>query len=294
MFPLPILQEIPFHLISNTNVKVDVLRLDTVHPVISGNKWFKLKYYLQDAIEKSLPTIATFGGAFSNHIVATAFAAKETGLHSIGIIRGEKPVKLSHTLQNAISYGMELHFVSRSEYQKKEILKESFRNVFWIEEGGFGLLGAKGIGDMFIDIDFHKYSHIIVAVGTGTTMAGIIKKTLPYQKVWGISVMKNNTSLLPQVESLLSIGESKKDFELLHDFHFGGYAKKTPALIHFMNETFAYVNLPLDFVYTAKAFYALNSLSNDNIISAGSSVLFIHTGGLQGNLSLPSGTLIYE
>ncbi|MGF7229974.1 1-aminocyclopropane-1-carboxylate deaminase/D-cysteine desulfhydrase [Arachidicoccus sp.] len=293
MFSSPTLEQIPFDSFSNTKVKVGVLRLDTLHPVISGNKWFKLKYYLQEAKKESFDTIATFGGAFSNHIVATAFAAKEAGIKSIGIIRGEKPATLSHTLQNAISYGMQLHFVSRGDYQEKTSLKNKFQDVFWIDEGGFGILGTKGVGDMFEQIDLQKYSHIILAVGTGTTMAGIIKKMLPHQKLYGISVMKNNTALLAQIDSLLSIEEAKKNFELLHNFHFGGYARKTQMLLDFMNETFTNVNLPLDFVYTAKAFYALHSLSKENTIPSGSTVLFIHTGGLQGNLSLAPGTLLY-
>lgn len=293
MFSSPTLEQIPFDSFSNTKVKVGVLRLDTLHPVISGNKWFKLKYYLQEAKKESFDTIATFGGAFSNHIVATAFAAKEAGIKSIGIIRGEKPAILSHTLQNAISYGMQLHFVSRGDYQEKTSLKNKFQDVFWIDEGGFGILGTKGVGDMFEQIDLQKYSHIILAVGTGTTMAGIIKKMLPHQKLYGISVMKNNTALLAQIDSLLSIEEAKKNFELLYNFHFGGYAKKTQMLLDFMNETFTNVNLPLDFVYTAKAFYALHSLSKENTIPSGSTVLFIHTGGLQGNLSLAPGTLLY-
>lgn len=293
MFSSPTLEQIPFDSFSNTKVKVGVLRLDTLHPVISGNKWFKLKYYLQEAKKESFDTIATFGGAFSNHIVATAFAAKEAGIKSIGIIRGEKPAILSHTLQNAISYGMQLHFVSRGDYQEKTSLKNKFQDVFWIDEGGFGILGTKGVGDMFEQIDLQKYSHIILAVGTGTTMAGIIKKMLPHQKLYGISVMKNNIALLAQIDSLLSIEEAKKNFELLYNFHFGGYARKTQMLLDFMNETFTNVNLPLDFVYTAKAFYALHSLSKENTIPSGSTVLFIHTGGLQGNLSLAPGTLLY-
>lgn len=285
------------HLISpffaGKKVHVDALRLDKLHPIVSGNKWFKLKYYLREAQQTGAETIATFGGAYSNHIVATAFAAKELGFSSLGIVRGERPGILSPTLENALSFGMQLHFVSRENYRDKKKIMAGFLGKYWINEGGFGAPGARGIGDIFEKIELDKYSHIITAAGTGTTMAGIIGKAHPAQTVLGISVMKNNFDLKAQMSSLLSPGDRTKKFEILHRFHFGGYAKKTPELLGFMNEIYSELALPLDFVYTAKAFYALISMVKDGTIPKGSNILFVHTGGLQGNLSLPENSLCY-
>ncbi|ANI89070.1 hypothetical protein A9P82_07070 [Arachidicoccus ginsenosidimutans] len=325
MFSTPFIQTIFNYL----PTEIDVLRLDAMHDVVSGNKWFKLKYYLQEAKAKGFKTIATFGGAYSNHIVATAFAARVSGFRSIGIIRGEEPKILSHTLKNAMEYGMQLHFVSRENYRDKTSIQSQFGNVFWIAEGGFGIEGAKGAGEILDNVVLERYTHIIAAVGTGTTIAGIIKKCLPEQMVIGVSVMKssriisstedneyaedilsgkknrceaaneknmrtkNNDDLLPQILSLLNKEEQQKNFELLHEFHFGGYAKKTNELISFINKTHDSCGLPLDFVYTAKAFYALTNLVEQEKIPLRSKILFIHTGGLQGNLSLPRGTLSF-
>lgn len=291
MFSTPPLQAIATDYTAAHQVSADILRLDLVHPVISGNKWYKLKYYLQEAVALKAGTIATFGGAYSNHIVAAACAAKVAGLQSIGVIRGEKPAILSHTLENAAGYGMQLHFVSRNEYKHKAAIKEQFKDYFWIDEGGFGTAAAKGASEILDNVSPGAYTHIIVAAGTGATFAGIIKKILPHQKAIGISVMKNNFELINQIKSLLTEEEQHKNFELLHDFHFGGYAKKNNELIGFMNETFVNTGIPLDFVYTAKAFYAMKTSIANGTIARNSKVLFIHTGGLQGNLSLPEGSL---
>lgn len=291
MFSKPLLQSVSGYL--TKHVFIDVLRLDLVHPIVSGNKWYKLKYYLDDARRQNVKKIATFGGAYSNHIVATACAARISGFESFGIIRGEAASHLSHTLQNAMSYGMILHFVSRSEYAHKDAMKNMFKDYFWIEEGGFGAAAAKGAGEILDNVVLNNYTHIITAVGTGSTFAGIINKMLPHQKAIGISVMKNNFELINQIKSLLTNKEQQKDYELLHDFHFGGYAKKNNELIDFMNAVYVQTQIPLDFVYTAKAFYALTKLIEQKTIQQKSRVLFIHTGGLQGNLSLPKKLLLY-
>lgn len=291
MFSTPPLQSIYTDFLTRHEVHADILRLDLVHPVVSGNKWYKLKYYLQQAVALKATTIATFGGAYSNHIVATAYAAMAEGLRSFGIIRGEKPAERSHTLENAAAYGMQFHFVSRSEYRFKDVIKEQFNDHFWIDEGGFGAAAAKGAGEILDNISLNDYTHIITAVGTGATFAGIVKKILPHQLAIGVSVMKNNTGLIDQVNSLLTPGEQIRHYELLHDFHFGGYAKKNNELISFINHTFINTGIPLDFVYTAKAFYAMKTLVEKETIAPKSKVLFIHTGGLQGNLSLPEGSL---
>ncbi len=280
--------------LQQNNVQLDILRLDKLHPVISGNKWFKLKYYLQDAKHKEYNTIATFGGAFSNHIIATACACNKAGLKSIGIIRGERPAILSHTLLMAEQYGMELSFVSRSAYEDKETIKKDFKNVYWIAEGGYGNLGAQGAKEILSFCnESEKYTHIVCAVGTGTMMAGIIQSVNPKQTVIGISVMKGNYSLMEKVETLLNVEDINKSYRIIHDYHFGGYAKHPPGLIQFMNDIWQHHQLPTDIVYTAKTFYAAQQLIINNTIPEGSNVLLIHSGGLQGNLSLPAKTLCF-
>lgn len=274
------------------SVTADVLRLDKIHPVVSGNKWFKLKYYLQEARIKGFDTVATFGGAYSNHIVAAAYASREYGFKSIGIIRGEKPGQLNSTLLNAGNYDMQLQFVSRAYFKNKEDIKKQLNNVYWINEGGYGNNGAKGAGEILQLVkDIENYSHIICAVGTGTMFAGLVNSAKPTQEMVGISVLKNNFSVEDEVKGLLDDKAAGKHFTILHDYHFGGYAKHPPQLLAFMRDTWYACRLPTDIVYTAKTFYGLQHLISTNKIPAGSRVLMIHSGGLQGNDSLQKGML---
>lgn len=277
------------------HIEAAVLRLDLLHPVISGNKWFKLKEYLKEAGALNKKSILTFGGAFSNHIVATAAAAKQFGFNSVGLIRGEKPEKFSDTLNDALSFGMKLFFISREEYKKKIIPNEVFEqydagSIYIINEGGYGLKGAEGAGAILKPVDASGFTHIVSAVGTGTTLAGLLNAATPSQKITGFSVMKNNFSLQKEIEDLLI---EKKEFHLIHDYHFGGYAKYNLQLIAFMNEWYRTTGIPSDFVYTGKLFFAVNDLVQKNYFPLHSKILIIHSGGLQGNRSLPKGTLIF-
>lgn len=277
------------------HIEAAVLRLDLLHPVISGNKWFKLKEYLKEAGDLTKKSILTFGGAFSNHIVATAAAAKQFGFNSVGLIRGEKPEKFSDTLNDALSFGMKLFFISREEYKKKIIPNEVFEqydagSIYIINEGGYGLKGAEGAGAILKPVDASGFTHIVSAVGTGTTLAGLLNAATPSQKITGFSVMKNNFSLQKEIEDLLI---EKKEFHLIHDYHFGGYAKYNLQLIAFMNEWYRTTGIPSDFVYTGKLFFAVNDLVQKNYFPLHSKILIIHSGGLQGNRSLPKGTLIF-
>lgn len=275
---------------------VDVLRLDKLDPVISGNKWFKLKNFIDEARSRQ-QVILTFGGAYSNHIVATAAAAKQHGLQSIGIIRGEKPTVLSHTLLQAKERGMKLFFTSREAYRNKEIPAAVYEvyppsQLFLVPEGGYGLEGARGAMNILLQHETEKYTHIITAVGTGTTLAGLTLAAKSHQKLLGVSALKNNFSLQHEVERLVPL-EKQNGFVLLHDYNFGGYAKKTAYLLSFMNEFFSETGVPTDFVYTAKAFYAVTDLLHKGYFTQNSRLLVVHTGGLQGNHSLPKGTLIF-
>ena len=285
-------EKISLDLLSKKNVEASVLRLDKVHPVISGNKWFKLRYYFEDAIRQNKKTIVTFGGAWSNHIVATAAASKEIGINSLGIIRGEETVDLSPTLRQAKEFGMELIFISREDYRRKKIpiqLNESDHYI--INEGGYGVKGAEGAATILDAVDFQSYTHICCAVGTGTMIAGLTNRTATLQKTIGISVLKNNVSLNGKIRELL-INE-EKSFQIIHDYHFAGYAKHTVELITSMNEFYRQTNIPSDFVYTGKLFYGVIDLIRNNFFLSGSKLLVIHSGGLQGNASLKEGKLIF-
>ena len=275
---------------------VNVLRIDKIHPDISGNKWFKLKHYIEEVKNSTRGSLVTFGGAFSNHIVATAAAAQLNDIKSIGIIRGEKPNELSHTLKKAISFGMQLFFVSREEYKQKRLPPELMNKydeneLYIINEGGYGIKGMAGASEILKLVNIQEYTHIVAAVGTGTMLAGIVSGS--YQnKITGIPVLKNHFKLTDDINSLLP-AEKKNQFELIHDYHFGGYAKHKPALIDFMNEWFRKTGIPSDFVYTGKLFYAVNDLLKNSYFPSDSRILIIHSGGLRGNESLMKGTLIF-
>lgn len=276
------------------NVTLDVLRLDGLHPVVSGNKWFKLKYYLEDAKTKGFTRIATFGGAYSNHIVAAAFACMEYGFESIGIIRGEEPAQLSSTLLQAKEYGMQLRFVSREAFKNKLALQKQDEKTYWVGEGGYGVLGAKGAAEILSYAPHaEKYTHIICATGTGTMLAGLVNSSYAHQTVIGVSVLKNNFSIEDEVKPLINEDANHGNYKILHGWHFGGYAKHPPQLIEFMQHTWQNFKLPTDIVYTSKTFYAVKQMIVDKLIDSESCVLMVHSGGLQGNSSLPDGVLSF-
>jgi 1-aminocyclopropane-1-carboxylate deaminase len=292
--------EIQIHSLKNLyqpfGVAVDVLRLDLVHPVVSGNKWFKLKEYIAEAREQKKRIILTFGGAFSNHIVACAAACNEGGFNSIGVIRGEKPETLSDTLQDAMRYGMQLHFITREAYKHKLLPQNIYHTfdenkIYIIGEGGYGIKGCQGASSILTSIQ-PDYTHIIAAAGTGTTVAGLVAAALPHQKIIGVSVLKNHYSLEKEINALLP-PQNQHQFTLIHDLNFGGYAKYTPELISFMNLWYKQTAIPSDFVYTGKLFYAVHHLIEKDFFPIGSKILLVHSGGLQGNRSLPKGTLMF-
>jgi 1-aminocyclopropane-1-carboxylate deaminase len=281
--------------LAHKNISLSVLRLDLIHPVISGNKWFKLKNYLPHAKEKGMTTIATFGGAYSNHIIATAAACALHGFRSIGIIRGEAVAGLSHTLKFAKSLGMELFFISREAYREKKIPREieAMGKLYIIPEGGYGEKGAQGASDIAEFFEQALYTDIVCAAGTTTMLAGLVKSGLPFQKFTAISALKNRFSMEDELKALLSDQEKKRNFRIVHAYHFGGYAKYDQQLLDFMNDFFTYANIPTDFVYTGKMFFGICDLAAKDFFEPGSRILAIHSGGLQGNLSLPSGSLIF-
>lgn len=284
----------PLQLGTEYQVKIDVLRTDLIDPVISGNKWYKLRYYLEEALTNDCSEIATFGGAYSNHIVATACACNQLQLKSIGFIRGDKMDQLSPTLQSAQSYGMKLQFISRSDYKNKtRIIENNPKNDrYWIPEGGYGNLGAKGAATMLEKISLNEYSHLVAAIGSGTMVAGLLNASLPYQKVLGISSQKNNTSLEAEVKMLVAT-ENQDKFIYVPDYHFGGFAKHPIELLDFMNQFWLKESVPSDIVYTGKVFFAVNDLLEKKYFKPHDRILVIHSGGLQGNLSLPENSLLF-
>jgi 1-aminocyclopropane-1-carboxylate deaminase len=280
-------------------IEVDLLRLDKVHPVVSGNKLFKLHYFLQEALQSTHKHIITFGGAYSNHLAATAFACREKGLKCTGIVRGEPPVKQSHTLQHCREMGMQLHFISREEYDRKEqpAFLQSIESRYGIHllvpEGGYHPLGAKGAAMIMNHVPQSEYSHIACALGTATTVAGLISAAGKNQLVMGFCVLKGMADINNRLHYLLDGRYDPAVFMPVHEYCFAGYAKKDPAVFSFMNRVWQQQQVPTDFVYTAKMLYGVYDMAGKGFFTPGSRVLCIHTGGLQGNLSLPVETLTF-
>ena len=285
------LQEVKHPLCEKLGLHLWVLRTDLSHKEVSGNKWFKLKYNLDAAVKQGFDTVLTFGGAYSNHIYATAAAAKVYGLKAIGIIRGEEPKVWSDTLKFAQDAGMQLHFVSRDDYRLKTAptflqgLTEQFGQTYLIPEGGSNALAVKGTAEItsFIDI---PYTHICCAAGTGGTLVGIVA-SVQHQpiEVIGFPALKNGGFLKDDIVQLLqqyngtSLPES---FTLQTDYHFGGYAKTTPELITFIKTFEADFEIPLEQVYTGKMLFGILELIAQGYFKNGSTIVAVHTGGLQG------------
>lgn len=275
---------------SQKNISVHVLRLDKCDPVVSGNKWFKLRFYLEDAIKKNKKTITTFGGPWSNHLVATAAACKKLGIKSVGYVRGEKPEQFSHTLKTAVALGMELQFLSRDTYAVEKLETSKQITSYVIPEGGYGQLGAKGASTITEFFKEDQFTHVLAAVGTGTMLAGLAK-SLKQATLIGIPVLKGKETLAEAVKYLLPT--TTCTWTLLEGYEWGGYAKHPPELLDYMNQLFVATQIPTDLVYTAKLFYATEQLAANDFFKKGSRLLLIHSGGLQGNQSLEKEKLCF-
>jgi 1-aminocyclopropane-1-carboxylate deaminase len=276
------------------NITLSILRLDQIHPIVSGNKIFKLHYFLEEAANSN-KKIVTFGGAYSNHLAAAAAACSTYHMESIGIVRGERPEVLSATLLYCLEQGMHLEFVSRNEYKEKNEepflrqLQIKFGDYVLIPEGGFSKQGAKGAEEIYNYFEREKYTHICCAVGTATTLAGLINGANVSQQILGFSVLKHHD--FQKRIKYLTVNLPSKNYCFINEYHFGGYAKKTGELINFMNTFYEQFSIPLDFVYSAKMMYGTLDLIKKDFFAAGSKILCIHTGGLQGNCSLSPGVL---
>lgn len=272
-----------------SNEAFSVKRLDLVHPVINGNKFFKLKYNLQKAEELGVPQIISFGGAWSNHIHALAYACMERNLKCIGIIRGERPEVLSDTLRDAEHWGMQLEFITREAYAEKDSedfkmwLLAEYGPALVIPEGGANYLGINGCMEI-LDKEDEVYDHIYCSAGTGAMAAGIALSLKPYQKLHVISVLKGNfmrDEIRKHLNYFLMDFDATEDvmaqIKVYEDFHFGGYAKTTPQLLEFIKSQ----EIPMDQVYSGKLFFALKQLLERKSLPEGKR-LIIHCGGLQG------------
>ena len=293
MQPSPI-QEIQSKLLQAKKVRLFLKRDDLIHPSVSGNKWRKLKYNLAAAKELNRTTLLTFGGAFSNHIHAVAAAGKAFDFKTIGIIRGDRIEPLNPTLQYAEDQGMQLHFVTRSAYRKKHTtdfhltLQEQFGRFYSLPEGGTNTLALKGCAEVVTEIKDQLGQvpdYITTCVGTGGTIAGIIKgsaSTKPTE-ILGVSALKGNF-LQGEVKELLvaaNVSVSTK-WSISNDYHFGGYAKFKPSLIEFINDFKKTYQIALDPIYTGKLLYGVFDLIKNDYFKKDSTIVAIHTGGLQG------------
>lgn len=288
--PSPI-QALADPLFEKAGIQVYAKRDDLIDSEISGNKWRKLKHNI--IASNNLP-ILTFGGAFSNHIAATAAICHRLGRKSIGIVRGEKTDPLNHTLQQAAAYGMVLHFVSRSDYQLKnnaefiDLLEAKFGEFHLIPEGGANHLGVKGSRDIVNEID-QSFDYMISAIGTGTTLAGMITASTKKQLQMGIPVLKNGGFLKGDIDSMINEYSAKFEqpeplspFKLYTDYHHGGYARISDELIKFMRYFHQHHGIKTDPVYSGKSAFALYDLIKRDFFRPGSTVIWLHCGGLQG------------
>lgn len=284
--PTPV-QEIFAPLLDQHGIRLLVKREDQNHPTISGNKWWKLKYNLEEAKCQCKNTLLTFGGAYSNHIYATAAAAKECGFQSIGIIRGEETLPLNPTLKFAVEKGMKLHFIDRETYRKKSepefinILHDQFKDFYLIPEGGTNALAVKGTTEFARDyLSKIAFDHLFLPVGTGGTIAGIINGLKGEKKIIGVPVLKNGDFLREEI--IPYVNQDFFNWSLLNEYHHGGYAKTTPALLAFIKEMETKHHLPLDHVYTGKLLWAVMEEIKKGVFAKGATILALHTGGLQG------------
>jgi 1-aminocyclopropane-1-carboxylate deaminase len=286
------LQEIGDAQVDSNQIKLFVKREDLNHTHVSGNKWWKLKYNLEEAARLRHSRLLTFGGAFSNHIYATAACASELGFESIGIIRGEETLPLNHTLSFARAKGMQLHFVSRHDYRMKtdpyfiNQLRQQFGDFYLIPEGGSNPLAVKGCAEFGGQLKAAiAFDYLCLPVGTGATMAGIIAGVGNQKKVVGFSALKGGDFLVNDVKANLKAYTPThlSNWEIINNYHFGGYAKTTSQLLDFKQSFELRSHILLDHVYTAKMMAGIFDLIEKGYFEKGSMVLAVHTGGLQGS-----------
>ncbi|WP_395056602.1 1-aminocyclopropane-1-carboxylate deaminase/D-cysteine desulfhydrase [Flavobacterium sp.] len=269
----------------NDSITLTLKREDLLHPFVSGNKFRKLKYNILKAKELNYDKLITFGGAFSNHIAAVAFACQESGIESVGVIRGDEladKIQNNPTLLFAQNCGMKFEFISREVYQNKmsesfiSELNTKYGNHYLLPEGGTNKLAVLGCEEILTDEDSH-FDYICCAIGTGGTISGIMNSANPNQKILGFPALKGDF-LKDEIRKFAK----NNNWELITDYHFGGYGKVTAELISFINQFYIDTKIPLDPIYTGKMVFGIMNLIANNYFPNGSKILMIHTGGLQG------------
>lgn len=283
------IEEIVAPYLKNSGVRLLVKREDLNHPHLAGNKWHKLKYNLVAARKDGFDTILTFGGAYSNHIYAVAAAGKLFDFKTIGIVRGYERLPLNPTLSFASESGMKIHYVDRANYGKRNnktflnSLKDKHEKTYIIPEGGTNKLGVKGAGDILLNVK-ENYDYVCCACGTGGTLAGLITALDGKTQVLGFAVLKGGNFLIEDVKNLVyeSSGKNYNNWTINLDYHFGGYAKIDLELIQFIKKFKIINNIPLEPIYTGKLFYGTLELIRNGYFKRGTTILAIHTGGLQG------------
>ena len=293
------LERILLPLFDEKKIEVHIKRDDLIHDEISGNKYRKLKYNIHHALNAKKDAILTFGGAYSNHIAATAAACQFFGIKSIGIIRGEDADLNNSTLARAISNGMQIIRVSREEYATKdepiyiEHLHEKFPNVHIVPEGGANYFGLNGCAEILKEIN-QDFNFVICGVGTGTTLAGMAISLEKNQKIIGFPAIKGGEYLMDEIKHQINyalldenwMNDILQKIELNHDYSFGGFAKVNDELIAFQKLFYEQTKIELDLVYTAKMMFGFLDLVQKNNFPEGSKIIIYHSGGLQGNKSL--------
>ncbi len=271
---------------AGADVFVSVKRDDLIHPFVSGNKWRKLKYAFQDLQASGKKEVVTFGGAWSNHLLATACAGAVHGVRSTGFVRGDEVVS-NPVLNLCRVYGMELIYVDRTTYRDKKLLFDSYvrthakpEDVYFIDEGGYSAEATEGCAEIIGELD-EQFDHIFCACGTGATLAGLSKGLLASglsTRLHGVPVLAGGAFIQEAAQELVP----GADFELHLDYHFGGYAKTKPELLNFIKRFVSATGILIEPVYTGKLFYAVYDLIGSGYFNPGSRILILHSGGLTG------------
>ena len=283
-------QQIVLPKLEANNCQLFIKREDEIHPLVSGNKFRKLKYNLKAAKQNKTKTLLTFGGAFSNHILATAVAGKLQNFKTIGVIRGDelgqdlsKTLATNSTLRAAYEHGMKFEFISREKYRDKmssdflQKLELKYGDFYTLPEGGTNALAVKGCEEILTSDD-NEFDYICSCVGTGGTIAGIINSIEAPQKVIGFPALKGDF-LIKEIQQYC---RGQKNWQLVSDYHFGGYGKYSDELIHFINRFKEDTTIPLDPIYTGKMMFGVLDMIKKNSFPKGSKILIIHSGGIQG------------
>jgi len=290
-FKPSILTPIDSPLFEQKQLECWIKRDDLIHPIISGNKWRKLKYILNHALNIEADTLISMGGAYSNHLHALAFAGRALNLKTIGFIRGEQPKVFSPTLEDLKRWGMELRFVSRTEYRELRQYKtynqlpNSIKGQYWLPEGGATDLALRGVGEIVSEIEM-EFDTLCVPCGTGTTLAGLIGETEESQSIIGFSALKGGGFLMDDVNNLLITNDTNNNWSIQLDYHFGGFAKRNNELLLFIEDFAKQHRVQLEPVYSGKMVYGLLDLIKKDFFKAGQKIIILHTGGLQGSRSL--------